>query len=59
MIASVREGRVAVVEPDGEHGGGGGAELQARVAVHSPAVYTAMLARGKGMARPCAEGLWD
>jgi cyclopropane-fatty-acyl-phospholipid synthase len=59
-LRGVREGRITIVDGDGEHvAGGGGRELSARVAIHSPAVYTALLSRGRGMARTYAAGLWD
>jgi cyclopropane-fatty-acyl-phospholipid synthase len=60
VLRAVREGEITVVDGDGEHTAGHpGDGLRARVTVHSPAVYPALLSRGRGMARSYAEGLWD
>jgi len=59
-LRGVREGSITVVDGDGEHAAGNpGDELRARVVIHDPAVYPALLSRGKGMARTYAEGRWD
>lgn len=59
VMSGVREGRITVVDGDGEHVAGEGGGLQARVVIHSPTVYPALLWRGKGLARSYADGLWD
>jgi cyclopropane-fatty-acyl-phospholipid synthase len=59
VLRGLRDGRVVLVDGDGERQLGAGGDLQVRVVVHSPAVYRALLDRGKGMARTYAEGLWD
>jgi cyclopropane-fatty-acyl-phospholipid synthase len=60
VLRGVHEGQVTVVDGDGEHTAGSPRDgLRTRVVVHDPAVYPALLARGKGMARTYAEGRWD
>ncbi len=59
VLGGVREGRITVSDGDGVHVAGGSNGLAASVTVHDPAVYTALLARSKGLARTYAEGRWD
>lgn len=60
VLKAVREGRITITDGDGTHtAGNAGDELHTHVTIHDPAVYTALLARGKGMARTYAEGRWD
>lgn len=59
VLRGLRGGRIVIVDGDGEHSGGASTDLQARVSVHAPRAYTALLGRGKGMARTYADGLWD
>jgi len=59
-LGALREGALTIVDGDGERTFGNPSDpLRARVTVRSPAVYPALLSRGKGMARTYAEGLWD
>lgn len=60
VLRTVQDGRIVIADGDGEYCCGADSDLSARVSIHSPAVYTALLrGRGKGMARTYAEGLWD
>lgn len=60
VLAQLRDGRIVLIDSEGEHDFGARMGLQATVIVHSQAVYPALLLhRGKGMARTYAEGLWD
>ncbi len=55
----MRDGRLVLVDADGEHTIGTDGELNARIVIHSPAVYRAIIGGSRGLARTYVEGLWD
>jgi len=60
VLRGLPEGRIVLRDGEGSHELGTGTELQARIDIHAPRVYTALLRdRGKGLARTYADGLWD
>jgi len=58
-LGHLQDDRLVLVDGDGEHVGGGEGGLRARVAVHTPAAYRAVLGGSRGLARTYADGLWD
>src|SRR3712207_8624093 len=62
VLSRIRDGRLALVEPDGGRLGFGpcGADLRAEIEVNDPRFYGAVLRRrGPGLGRSYAEGWWD
>ena len=58
-LALARDSRVVLHDADGEHVAGAPGGLEARVTVHSPAVYAALRGGSRAVARTYADGLWD
>jgi cyclopropane-fatty-acyl-phospholipid synthase len=60
-LAGIHDGRLDLVEPSGKRLGFGdaNAELAARVEVHSPRFYRAMLGGSVGLGEAYRDGVWD
>jgi cyclopropane-fatty-acyl-phospholipid synthase len=58
-LRGMRDGRLVLVDGDGEHTVGTHGDLNARIVIHSPAVYRSLIDGSRGLARTYAVGLWD
>jgi cyclopropane-fatty-acyl-phospholipid synthase len=58
-LRGMRGGRLVLVDGNGEHAVGTPGDLNARIVIHSPAVYRSLIDGSRGLARTYAAGLWD